>query len=87
MHFLLVIAYITLGWDMLPEDGHYSIPALRTFIFFRKLPQLTGYLFSITITTFAIFLFGKQGFCNYYYLVSVLMLFLMAQTFQSKQKV
>jgi hypothetical protein len=39
---------------------------------------LVGYLLSVTLTTFSIFLFGSQAFCNYYYLVSVLCLFLFA---------
>jgi hypothetical protein len=37
-----------------------------------------GYLFAVTLTTFSIFLFGSQAFCNYYYLVSVLCVFLFA---------
>jgi len=39
---------------------------------------LPGYLLAVTLTTYAIFLFGSQAFCNYYYLVSVLCLFVMA---------
>ena len=39
---------------------------------------LMGYLLAVTLTTFAIFLFGSQAFCNYYYLVSVLCLFVLA---------
>jgi hypothetical protein len=48
-----------------------------TYYRFRPL-GLLGYLFAVTLTTFAIFLFGSQAFCNYYYLVSVLSLFLFA---------
>jgi hypothetical protein len=45
----------------------------------RFLPLgLVGYLLAVTLTTFAIFLFGSQAFCNYYYLVSVLCLFVFA---------
>jgi len=39
---------------------------------------LPGYLLAVTLTTYAIFLFGSQAFCNYYYLVSVLSLFVLA---------
>jgi hypothetical protein len=39
---------------------------------------LVGYLLAVTLTTFSIFLFGSQAFCNYYYLVSVLCLFVLA---------
>jgi hypothetical protein len=49
------------------------------FAYYRFLPLgLVGYLFAVTLTTFSIFLFGSQAFCNYYYLVSVLCLFLFA---------
>lgn len=51
---------------------------LLTFVIFRRLPPLRGYLFATTITTFAIFLFGARAYCNYYYLVSGLMVFLLA---------
>ena len=51
--------------------------ALYTYRRFLRL-GLLGYLFAVTLTTFSIFLFGSQAFCNYYYLVSVLCLFLFA---------
>ena len=44
----------------------------------RKMPPLRGYLFAVTITMFVIFVFGSQAFCNYYYFVSGLLLFLLA---------
>jgi hypothetical protein len=44
----------------------------------RKIPGIRGYLFAVTITMFGVFLFGSQGFCNYYYLVGGLLLFLIA---------
>ncbi len=47
--------------------------------FVRKLPQMRGYLLATCISTFAMFLFGSQAFCNYYYLVWVLLLFVMAE--------
>jgi hypothetical protein len=53
--------------------------AVALYTYRRFLPLgLLGYLFAVTLTTFAIFLFGSQAFCNYYYLVSVLCLFLFA---------
>jgi hypothetical protein len=48
-----------------------------TYWRFRGL-GLVGYLLAVTLTTFAIFLFGSQAFCNYYYLVSVLCLCVLA---------
>jgi hypothetical protein len=44
----------------------------------RKMPPLRGYLFAVTITMFAMFVFGSQAFCNYYYFVSGILLFLLA---------
>jgi len=53
--------------------------AVALYTYRRLLPLgLLGYLFAVTLTTFSIFLFGSQAFCNYYYLVSVLCLFLIA---------
>jgi hypothetical protein len=51
--------------------------ALYTYRRFLRL-GLVGYLLAVTLTTFSIFLFGSQAFCNYYYLVSVLCVFLIA---------
>jgi hypothetical protein len=51
--------------------------ALYTYRRFLPL-GLLGYLLAVTLTTFSIFLFGSQAFCNYYYLVSVLCLFVLA---------
>lgn len=51
--------------------------AAYTYTRFLRL-GLTGYLLAVTLTTFSMFLFGSQAFCNYYYLVSVLCLFLLA---------
>jgi heme/copper-type cytochrome/quinol oxidase subunit 4 len=51
--------------------------ALYTYRRFLPL-GLVGYLLAVTLTTFSIFLFGSQAFCNYYYLVSVLCLFVFA---------
>ena len=53
--------------------------AVALYTYRRFLPLgLLGYQFAVTLTTFSIFLFGSQAFCNYYYLVSVLCLFLFA---------
>lgn len=43
----------------------------------RSLEPLSRYLFSVTITTFALFLFGSQAFMNYYFLVGGLLLCLL----------
>jgi hypothetical protein len=51
--------------------GVYTYRRFRAF-------GLAGYLLAVTLTTFAIFLSGSQAFCNYYYLVSVLCLFVLA---------
>jgi hypothetical protein len=52
---------------------------MAAFTYRRFLPLgLVGYLLSVTLTTFSIFLFGSQAFCNYYYLVSVFCLFMFA---------
>ena len=53
--------------------------AVALYTYRRFLPLgLLGYLFAVTLTTFSIFLFGSQAFCNYYYLIAVLCLFLLA---------
>ncbi len=43
----------------------------------KRLRPIVGFLFASTLTTFSIFLFGTQGFCNYYYFVSFLILCLL----------
>jgi len=49
-----------------------------TFRAFRQYPPLPAFLFSSALTTFALFLFGAQAFANYYYVVSGLVLLLIA---------
>jgi hypothetical protein len=60
--------------------------AVAVYTYRRLLPLgLLGYLCAVTLTTFSIFLFGSQAFCNYYYLVSVLSLFLIAVCARSSE--
>jgi hypothetical protein len=54
-----------------------GIAAIATYLGFRRLPRLTAFAFAVTITTFALFLFGHQAFCNYYYFVGGLMIWLL----------
>jgi hypothetical protein len=63
-----------------------GIAALLSLFLFRKERNLTGYLFATSITMFAIFLFGTQAFCNYYYFLSGIMLFLLITLQNSPQE-
>jgi len=49
-----------------------------TFFLFRKLHPLQGYLFAVSITTYAMFLFGNLAYANYYFFIGGMMLFLIA---------
>jgi hypothetical protein len=40
--------------------------------------RLSGYLYASVLTTLGVFLCGSQAFCNYYYFLGALLLFLMA---------
>jgi hypothetical protein len=65
-----------------PPGWSLTVGVLASVLLIVPLRQIAGlraYLFGVTITTFSVFLFGSQGFCNYYYLVSGLILFLIAQ--------
>lgn len=56
-----------------------AVVSLWTFWAMRN-KGLSGYCSAVTISTFAMFVFGSQAFCNYYYFVGGLMLFtLLAQ--------
>ncbi len=50
------------------------VVSLITFVLFRT-KGLRGYIYAVSITTFSMFLFGSQAFCNYYGFVSVLIIF------------
>ena len=54
------------------------IASILTFFAFQKSPPVAAFLFASSITTFALFLFGAQAFANYYYIVSGLVLLLIA---------
>ena len=58
--------------------GVGAVLALMLVLPLRKMPPLRGYLFATTTTTFGMFLFGSQAFCNYYWFVSGMILFLLA---------
>lgn len=49
-----------------------------TFWAFRRAQPVLGFLFSAAITTFCLFLFGAQAFANYYYVVTGIVLLLLA---------
>lgn len=51
-----------------------AVCAVLTYFLFRRLDRLQGFLLTATITLFAMFLFGAQGFCNYYFVVQGLIL-------------
>ena len=58
--------------------GVGALLALILILPLRKMPPLRGYLFATTTTMFGMFLFGSQAFCNYYWFVSGMLLFLLA---------
>jgi len=55
-----------------------AVIMLLTFIPQRKIDPLRGYLFSVTITMFGMFMILSTSFCNYYYLVAGQLIFLLA---------
>jgi len=57
------------------------VGALASAATFRAVRNegLAGYSWAVTITTYAMFFFGSQAFCNYYYFVGGLLLFTMLQ--------
>jgi hypothetical protein len=55
-----------------------AVIMLLTFIPQRLIDPLRGYLFSVTITMFGMFLILSTSFCNYYYLVAGQLIFLLA---------
>lgn len=64
-----------------PPAWSFLVGALftaATWIAVQPLAKLRAYLFAVAITTFGTFLFGSRAFGNYYYLVSGLLLFLIA---------
>jgi hypothetical protein len=63
-----------------PPAWSFTVGLLITVILLvplRRMPRLRGYLFAVTTTTFGLFLFGSQAFCNYYYTVGGLLLLLL----------
>ncbi len=77
---LSAVLYRMFGWKLWALSGAVvgGIVAPVAFFLFRGLPGMRGYLFAVTTTTFALFLFGNLAYANYYYFVGGLLLFLLA---------
>ncbi len=76
----VTLLYVTTG-VVLPRMASFVIgliASVATFFAFRRSRPIPAFLFSSALTTFALFLFGAQAFTNYYYLVSGLVLMLIA---------
>lgn len=58
--------------------------AVSSFYFRRE--RLSGFLWAVTLTSFLLFLFGGQAFCNYYYFLGGLILLLLAHISSSSTK-
>jgi len=63
------------------------LAAVCTFLFFRNRPSLTSHLYASTIVMFSVFLLGSLAFVGYYYLVSVMILFLIPVVLQQRDGV
>ena len=79
---LTLFSFLSHAWGLKPPSGWTIIVgtlfAVVSFYLQRGTTPLRGYLFSVTLTMFGMFLFGTTGFCNWYYLVAGFMLFLIA---------
>ncbi len=53
------------------------IASVASLVAFRSLQPRIAFLYASSITLFALFLLGARAYCNYYYLVSGLLLFLL----------
>ena len=60
-----------------------GVVAVWSFLAMRQ-QGLPGYLWAVSIATYAMFLFGSQAFCNYYYFVGGLLLFTLLLTSEAK---
>jgi hypothetical protein len=70
------------GWTI----GLGLIATLVSMRLFRALEPMRAWLLGMTLSTFAMFLFGSQAFCNYYYLAwGLLTIILVQPERQSKQ--
>lgn len=67
------------GWESTKWVA-ISVGAVAAAVTWKKLQDgsIGGYLYSSLITTLAVFLCGSQAFCNYYYFLGTLVLFLIA---------
>ncbi len=77
---LTVFSYLALAFGLRPPLGWTvgvgAVLTVLTALPLRALHPRRAYLFAMTITLFGMFLFGAYAFCNYYYLVSGMLLFL-----------
>ncbi len=55
-----------------------TIASVGSLIAFRTFAPRTAFLYASSITLFALFLLGARAYCNYYYLVSGLLLLLLS---------
>ncbi|MFA6039394.1 MAG: hypothetical protein WCV62_05580 [Candidatus Peribacteraceae bacterium] len=58
-----------------------ALASVLSAVFLRGLPRVTAFLAASVFTLYTTFLFGTQAFVNYYYLVSGMMLLLLAAGF------
>lgn len=79
---LTVTSLLARTWGFRPPPGWTAgIGTVLTVVAFlpqKRIEPLRGYLFAIATVTFGMFLLGTATFCNWYYLVAGLLLFLLA---------
>ena len=80
---LTIFAPLAAAFDIAPTRwwsvGMGAVATAVSFLAFRGLKPLLGYLWAVTLTTLAMFLFGNKAFTNYYYFVGGLLVFLIAE--------
>lgn len=64
---------VTSLWSL----GVGSIATIVSLLLLKNLRPTIRFVAGSTVTMFAVFLFGAQAFCNYYYLVGGMMLWLL----------
>jgi hypothetical protein len=76
---LASVAFRWFGWES-SKWMAIAVGAATAAFTWQKFQARTigGYLYSSLITTLAVFLSGSQAFCNYYYFLGALVLFLIA---------
>lgn len=77
-----ILGFLHTSTNVMPGKGFGAIvgivAALMSTLLCRPLPPAIGFVASISLSSFALFLFGPQAFLNYYYLVMGLTLLLMS---------